>query len=289
MKTSRTKTLLPPVIDSPPLNGITGPLPQIAGTGVPGYTVTVINVDNPGSPLNTAPVDTSGRWSMRPVTPFGQGLVTITASQSDGNVDSGPGDLRSFNVVQLSSAPAFMLPESGSTVGPATLLLGTGVPNALVEVWAVTPTEMHLGNGYAGQNGRWLFNAAVPLPAGLVGIRARQTLDGSTSPWSSTRQLNVNPNPVIPAPQIDLPKEGAQTGPMPELRGQGSAGLQIDLFDLQTDTLLATTQTNGAGAWFAQPREPLRPGRQMISVKQREGNDISDWALLRTFEVPQPE
>lgn len=72
----------PAIIDTPEKNAITGPNPTIAGTGVVGATVVLLQVNYPDTWLASAVVGGDGRWSVRIPTPLPARMFTLTGFQT---------------------------------------------------------------------------------------------------------------------------------------------------------------------------------------------------------------
>ncbi|MFJ2462810.1 hypothetical protein [Pseudomonas sp. NPDC087615] len=182
-------------------------------------------------------------------------------------------------------APVITYPAADAETGPATLLLGIGVPGAFVEVWDIEHTQLH-GKGSVNANGRWAFSFSGDLAQGPHRIHARQTFNDETSPWTDIRLFNVLLQPDVNAPAIGTPLEGEQTDNAAVLSGDvRQPGGIVDIIDLDANLWIASATVEGDLSWQAQASSPLSAGPHRISAIHRVAGKVSDWARIRTFSV----
>lgn len=274
----------PPVISTPEQNADTDTLPLIAGSGVPGCIVTVAQVTDVETILNSAPVGDEGKWSLRPRFELAEGSVQISAWQNDG-VDDSEQVHGFFHVVKVQPPPPqFVKPVADYTAGPATLLQGVGYPNAFVQVWNLAQTQL-MGEGHVAESGRWVFSVRENLSEGLYKIQARQTYLGQTSEWTEPRTFHVEQLPVD-APVIVSPSEGEEVGSHPVFSGKGQQpGYSVSVIDLATNNLIAFGLVQDDGEWSLPSSVALPEGLNKVCALQRNGIETSDWALVRSFIV----
>lgn len=182
-------------------------------------------------------------------------------------------------------APTIIFPEEGGHTGPVTLMLGDGMPNAMVQVWDSTHTDL-LGGGQVSADGRWAFTINGAQPQGSHGIQARQTLAGVTSDWSEVRQYNVKLRPDIDVPVVLEPREGEPADAVPEFSGEvtQAAGF-VSIFNLDTGMEIARADVDNDRRWYTQVTQPLVAGQYRTSAVHNVEGKVSDWGRVRTFTV----
>jgi hypothetical protein len=185
---------------------------------------------------------------------------------------------------QTLPAPGNILPADQAEVGPRTIFSGTGAPGALVQVQDSQRQQLY-GEVYVNKNARWVVSASSVMSAGNYQIQSRQILNNETSTWSASRSITVVPI-NIEAPEIEEPRELEQTGPSLFFSGKAykNSGT-VDLVDMIANRLLVSAPVQSNGTWRTQTLLQLPAGEHQISALHRDANDISDWALLRTFSV----
>ncbi|WP_454562601.1 hypothetical protein [Pseudomonas sp. AIG] len=181
--------------------------------------------------------------------------------------------------------PTITFPEDGSTTGPATLLLGSGIPGARVQVWNSEHTYS-LGAGEVSANGRWAFSIYTAQSQGEHGIQAQQTLEGVASDWSEVRRYTVRLRPDIDAPVIFEPKEGAQVGASLVFSGDVTqANGFVNIFNLDTGLEIVRAKVESNRLWETQVTQHLPAGQYRISAIHNIAGKVSDWCRVRSFTV----
>ncbi|MFI8222832.1 hypothetical protein [Pseudomonas sp. NPDC085632] len=181
--------------------------------------------------------------------------------------------------------PTITLPEEGSTTGVATLLLGSGIPDALVQVWSIEYGNA-LGGGKVSANGRWAFSIGGAQSTGEQGIHARQTWEGVPSEWSAERRYTVVLRPEINVPVVFEPEEGEQVNTLPFFSGDVTqAEGFVNIIDLDTNKVIAKADVDTLKRWRAQVTKPLAPGLHRTSAIHNIDGKVSDWGRVRTFTV----
>ncbi|WP_426752650.1 Ig-like domain-containing protein [Myxococcus sp. Y35] len=173
-----------PDIDAP-ANGVSVPTqqPVISGTAQPGTLVTV-TVD--GNVVGTTPVDGNGDWTFTPTVALDQGphTVTVTATDTAGNV-SEPSEPTTFTVdTVVPEAPAISAPGDGDAIATATPVFeGTTEPYAQV---TVTVDGEVVGTVTADGDGNWSLPSPDTLDEGPHTVEATATdAAGNTSEATS--------------------------------------------------------------------------------------------------------
>ncbi|MFJ5238157.1 hypothetical protein ACIP86_15710 [Pseudomonas neuropathica] len=182
-------------------------------------------------------------------------------------------------------APYMTYPEQGETRKPSTLLLGSGIPEADVEVWSSDETQLH-GKGKINKNGRWAFSVSGDLAVGLHVIKARQTYNDVESSWSEDRSFAVDLKSGLDVPAIAEPREGEALGQPVIIKGDvQQPGGMVDILDLDRDLWIAYAVVDAKGHWATEKPVSFSLGEHRISAIQRVSGKKSDWARVRTFTV----
>ncbi|WP_435035316.1 hypothetical protein [Pseudomonas neuropathica] len=180
--------------------------------------------------------------------------------------------------------PTITFPEEGKETGVATLFLGSGTPEALVQVWNIEETYS-LGGGKVSANGRWAFSFSGAQYPGEHGIKAPQEVKGEMSDWSDVRSYTVVLRPEIEVPVVFEPKEGAQVNTTPFFSGNVTKiGGFVSIFNLDTGKEIAQAKVDNL-RWSAQVTEPLPLGLCRTSAIHNIVGTVSDWSRVRTFTV----
>ncbi|PTT29408.1 hypothetical protein [Pseudomonas sp. HMWF021] len=182
-------------------------------------------------------------------------------------------------------APYMIYPEPGEIRKPSTLLLGSGIPEADVEVWSSDETQLH-GKGRINKNGRWAFSVSGDLAAGPHVIKARQTFNEVESSWSEHRSFDVDLEAGLDVPAISEPREGESLDQPVIFKGDArQPGGMVDILDLDRDLWIAYAVVDTEGHWVTETPVSFSLGEHRISAIQRVNGKKSDWARMRTFTV----
>lgn len=183
------------------------------------------------------------------------------------------------------AAPFIAYPERNKVVGPATLFLGSGIPEATVEVWSSDGKQLH-AHGKINQNGRWALSASGDLSPGPSVIKARQTYENIDSVWSDDRAFKVEVEAGDKVPAIAEPREGQELDKAVTLKGDVSAphGM-VDLFDLIQQKWITYAPVDQKGQWTTDQAVVFSAGKQQVSAIHRIDGQVLDWARVRTFTV----
>lgn len=178
-----------PVITSPTEGEFTDEFPTIAGTGVPGATVTVTEG---GTVIGTAVVADDGTWSLVPTDPLAPGEHTIEATQEINGLVSAASDPVSFIVdTTAPAAPIITSPAGGEETGDTTpTVTGEGEPGATVEV---SVDGESVGTAVVADDGTWSLVPNSELSCGEHEVTATQTdAAGNTSESSDPVVFTIN-------------------------------------------------------------------------------------------------
>ncbi|WP_174823823.1 hypothetical protein [Pseudomonas moraviensis] len=170
------------------------------------------------------------------------------------------------HISQPVPAPIIAYPAEASTTGPATLLLGSGIPDALVQVWNIENTDL-LGAGQISANGRWAFSINGVQAQGQQKIHAHQTYAGTTSEWSDERGYEVRLRPEIDVPVVVEPIEGAQVDTPLMFSGDVTRAKGfVSIFDLDTGLEIARAAVESDRKWQTPAAHSLAVGQYRISA-----------------------
>jgi len=208
----------------------TGPEVAFAGSGVPGSTVTVSN----GTSSATATVDGAGNF--RGTLMLAYGPHTLSATQSNGGLDSAPSN--SVRAQVRPAAPKLTLPvDNSDTTGPEVAFAGTGIPGFTVTVSSGTSSATATVDG-AGN-----FRGTVTLAYGTPTLSATQSNGGFTSPPSNSVTAQVRPA----APMLEQPTDGFDTDTSTvAVLGKGIPGATVTV---SNGTFSTPTPVNAAGSF----------------------------------------
>ena len=250
--------LAAPVIDTVSVPDASGW--DIAGTGVPGATLTVTPTS--GAPVSTT-VQPDGSWAVAlPLTAVGP----ISATQAFGPVVSDP------DTAPLPGLPAVTVDPVGVPDASGWDVEGTGVPGATV---TVTPATGSPVTAIVQPDGTW--SAAVPLSAtGPVDV-AQAFGPVASAPVSAT----LPAIPPTPEPTVD-----SVTGPDAsgwDIEGSGEPGATITISDQAGTPVTTTVQPDGT--WSA--ALPLSTDGP-VEVTQTVGASTSDPVPATLPELAAP-
>jgi LPXTG-motif cell wall-anchored protein len=263
-----------PVIEQPTSGSTTAdPTPVIAGTGVPGATVTVTDQDD--TELGTAVVGDDGSWALTSI-PLDDGTYTITAVQAVEDGDDSPESNSVIFTVEtegdgdpaLPPAPVITAPEDGSVTDDSTpTISGTGEPGNTV---TVTDEEgAVLGSAEVDPDGSWQV-VAPELPDGDHTITATQTdADGNTSEESAPVDFTIDTD-TPDAPVITDPDDQSLTNDnTPTISGTGEPGATITVSIDGDDA--GTTVVEPDGSWNFTFPDPIGDGDHAVGATQTDG------------------
>jgi len=255
--------LTPPVITTPTDGATTSETPTIAGTGIPGATVTVTEG---GTTVGTALVAADGSWTLVPPTPLSVGDHTIIATQALADAASGPSNEVTFTVEDLTApaAPVITAPADGSTTNDSTpSVTGRAEPGSTVTV--TDGDGLVLGSAVADANGDWAFDS-VALADGTYTITATATdAAGNVSPADSVR-FTVDTS--VEPPLVTEPADGGTiTDRTPTISGTGEPGATVEVtIDGQ---VVGTAVIGDDGTWSLAVDDALACGAHTLRATQR--------------------
>ncbi len=296
---------LAPVSDSGAVgDGVTNvTIPTITGSGIPGNTITLYDG---AAPVGSATVGATGTWSATPAALLGDGLHTLTATQT-----SPGGDVSQASpVLGLTIDTATPAPPSTPALAPGSDSGTTGDAITNVATPAIT------GSGSAGDTvtlydhgtpvgsatvqptGAWSIVPLAALGDGVHSLTATQTspagnASAASAPLGLTIDTAIPGQPAQPvlAPASDSGASGDDLTNIarPTITGSGVAGDTITLYDGARTVGSGLVGANGD--WSITPAAPLSDGAHSLTVKQSSpaGNVSQASAALRlTIDTAPP-
>lgn len=179
-----------PVITGPQMNEQVEVQPQISGTGMPGARVDVYKHNNLTQVQASAIVNAQGMWSLRlPV--LADGPYQMVARQFiDGQFSVYCAPI-SVTVTTTISPLVVLSPQNNAQVSPRSLIRGTALPGATVNLRKSGDRHTDYGTGVADAQGHWAIVTRV-LPVGLFVLNGNVTKTGTASDWMPVNvQLRV--------------------------------------------------------------------------------------------------
>jgi RNA polymerase sigma factor (sigma-70 family) len=202
-----------PTITSVDTGGDGRYLPIVAGTGIPGASVTITG----GSAPVTVTVGDDGRWISPVIQGFRAGANSISVTQSIGGVSSLEPAESSFDLI----APSVRLQSTGGPVSDGFVFIARGVPGATVSMLAdfgpwLDGISLDADGSYDSAIYTWLgHNSADTISIRYQskdGSRIGLQIDVPFSAPGAAAQLARPGAPVTPE-QNSVPQIGQQTTP----------------------------------------------------------------------------
>uniref|UniRef100_UPI00056B4E45 Ig-like domain-containing protein n=1 Tax=Chania multitudinisentens TaxID=1639108 RepID=UPI00056B4E45 len=271
--------------------------PTIKGTGAEvGNTITVYNGN---TVIGTATVQADGTWSLKPTLPLADGLVTLTAKETDlvGNTTVASPEYAITVITVPPQAPTItsvednVEPHTGAlqkgdiTNDNTPTLKGTALPGGIVTVF---DNGTAIGSTTADNNGAWSFTPGTPLGEGNHNLTASVTDSiGQVSP--TTGEFGIVVDTLPPAPVTDLvvtDDAGSVQGPLtagsttddntPTFSGKAEAGSVVTVLD--NGKVIGSTTVDTNGNWSLTPSTPLANGAHdfTTTVTDKAGNTSAE-------------
>lgn len=246
-----------PVIAEPLAEGST----LVGGTGVPGA---LLDVQVNGQAAGMGIVEANGQFGV-PVPTLAAGAI-VQAIQTLNGIASMPS--ASVTVLPLPPAPVLKAP----LVEDMTIIMGTGVPDAKVEIFINT---IFASQGIVQMDGT--FAVTIPPLVGGQEITAKQTVAGVTS------------NPSQPITVVQTPAPPVITTPVvagsSSVAGAGQEGATVEVF--LDSTSIGTGAVNAMGLWNITLGSPLIAGQE-VQARQTINGVISALSDPVTVIAPPP-
>jgi hypothetical protein len=251
-----------PVVGPVSLGGTTNDVaPLITGTTDPGALVTVYDG---ASPIGTVIADGGGNWSFTPGTPLVDGAHSLSATATEGGLESQNSAPIAFTVDTVAPPLPTIAPSNGTT------LTGTAEANASVLLDLDNDGTSDVIVAASG-TGAWAYTPPTPpADATVVTAQARDAA-GNLSPIATATIDRAAPaTPTITSANDDaapvigpVANGGATNDTTPTLGGAAEAGATVSVFD--GATLLGTTVATGGGTWSF-TSSALVPGSHSFTV-----------------------
>ncbi|MHA7845482.1 Ig-like domain-containing protein [Serratia sp. D1N4] len=271
--------------------------PTLNGTGAEvGNTITVYNGT---TVIGTATVQDDGTWSLKPTLPLADGLVTLTAKETDsvGNTTVASPEYGFTVITQAPAAPVIGSVEDNAEPHTGALqkgdvtndntptLKGTALPGGTVTVFDGTTV---LGTTTVDTNGNWSFTPSTPLSEGNHNLTA-SVMDsiGQVSPTTGDFGIVIDTLPPAPATGLVVTDDfGAVQGPLtaggttddntPTFSGKAEAGSVVTVLD--KGQAIGSTTADDKGNWTLTPSTPLTNGEHdfTTTVTDKAGNTSAE-------------
>jgi hypothetical protein len=273
-----TAAVAAPVINIPASLSEVSKVPVIAGSGVPGATLTVVKSYDPARVLARTTVDAQGQWRALINEPLPSGKYSFSARQTVGTRTSAWGNNHSL-VIGEWVLGALVVNPVADKLSQTPVVSGEGTPGAVVQVVKSHNPAARLGQGTVDEYGRW----AVRLDRMAIGshsIAARQVLGGVTSGWSANYKIEVVQveRPIIESAVSEAVSEATVSG----TATPGSAVIVVVANNPQN--MLGHSIADISGRWRLD-LDALPSGRLSISAKAYDNRNTSAWSSNKTFEV----
>lgn len=253
----------PPPVITTPVDGamLTNRSPPIGGTASPGVTVTV---RLSGAVLGTTTATPQGTWSLTPPSPLAPGTYSVnaTATNAAGNV-SAPSNTVIFTIAAGTTAtPTVTAPADGSATNDNTPdVEGQATPGASVTVLI---DGQEVGTVTADGAGRWRFTVTTPLAEGPHDVRARQTVNGTTSADSASNRFIVD----TAGPPTTLRVDPADTAEGSRVTASGVTEPNARVAVFVNEQEVGTVVADGAGLWsLVLPSSSLPVGAHRLDAQ----------------------
>lgn len=233
----------PPVITTPRDGAMLSTRsPPIGGTASPNVTITVkLN----GMVVGTTMSNAQGQWSFTPSTPLMPGTYTAvaTATNVTGNVSANSNTVVFTIAAGMTDAPTVTVPANGALTKDNTPdVQGTATPGATV---TVIIDGQDVGTTTADGTGAWAFSTTTPLAEGPHDVRARQSVNGTTSGDSASNRFTVD----TMGPPTTLKVDPTDTFEGTRVTATGVTEPNATITVFVNDTAVGTTMADGAGLW----------------------------------------
>lgn len=239
-----------PVVNQVSNGGVTNDAnPFISGTADAGALVTIYDGMNA---IGTTTADGAGNWSFSPPTPLTEGAHSISATATEGGLESQNTAPIGFTVDTIAPLAPTVAPSNG------TILTGAAEANSTV-ILDLNNDGIGDVTVQASGTGTWSYTPPAPLADGTVVVVRSQDAAGNLSPLGTTTIDRAAPaTPTITSAADDsapitgpVASGGATNDTTPTLSGAAEAGSTISVFN--GATLLGTTITTGGGSWSFTP------------------------------------
>jgi hypothetical protein len=253
--------------------------PTISGTGAEaGNTITVYNGT---TVIGTATVQADGTWSLKPTLPLADGLVTLTAKETDsvGNTTV-PSPEYAITVVTVAPNPPVITsvednaePHTGAlqkgdvTNDNTPTLNGTALAGGTVTVF---DNGVAIGSTVANSNGAWTFTPETALKDGNHNLTASVTDSiGQTSPTTGGFGIVIDTAPPAPVTGLTVTDDvGAEQGALtsgattddntPTFSGKAEGGSTVTILD--NGKAIGSVMADSNGNWTFTPGTALENG-----------------------------
>ncbi|CAN7196984.1 Ig-like domain-containing protein [Caballeronia sp. LjRoot31] len=257
--------------------------PHISGTGTAGN---IVKVYDGATPIGSAVVDVTGKWTFTPSTDMASGTHTITATQTNAAGTTGAASAAiAFTFTPVATVPVITLlheyngsvdvksvPSGSTTPYTGNVIYGTAHYGDTISVYDGASL---LGSVGVSVDGSWWIGSGITWASGVHTITATaKTSGGVTSTVSNTFTFTVNTStPATPAAPTftddsgnAIAAGGATADPHPHINGKGTAGDIITVSD--NGAVIGSTTVANDGTWSFTPSTDMAAGNNSITVTE---------------------
>ncbi|WP_213768508.1 Ig-like domain-containing protein [Caballeronia sp. dw_19] len=255
--------------------------PHISGTGTAGN---IVNVYDGATPIGSAVVDVTGKWTFTPSTDMASGTHSITATQTNAAGTTGAASAAiAFTFTPVATVPVITLlheynglndvksvPSGSTTPYTGNVIYGTAHYGDTISVYDGAKL---LGSVGVSIDGSWWIGSGITWASGVHTITATaKTTTGLTSTVSNTFTFTVNTStPATPAAPTMTDDSGhaiaagsSTADPHPHIAGTGTAGDIITVYD--NSAIIGSTTIGKDGTWSFTPSTDMANGSNSITV-----------------------
>ena len=288
-------TVLAPTIEAlPPTSNQT---PTITGAGEPGATVTIsadVDLDGSGSTetlIGSSIVDSNGMWSVVSTETLPEGVVSLSAIQTDeaGNVSGATAS--SVEIDLTVNVPTINLLAVTNDRTPT--ITGTGEAGATVTLLADTDADgngadVQIGQAVVQGNGTWsITSSATFAENATIALSATQTDEAGATSNAVVSSIEIDTSVLAPA----INPSAVTNDQTPEITGTGEPGATVTLLaDTDADGTGADVQigqavVQGDGTWSVASNETLPEGVIALSATQADEAGSVSVAAASSIEI----
>jgi hypothetical protein len=256
--------------------------PHISGTGTAGN---IVKVYDGSTPIGSAVVDVTGKWTFTPSTDMASGTHTITATQTNAAGTTGAASAAiAFTFTPVAGAPVITnvldtvgtsptlvsIPSGGATSGNQPTISGTGVVGDTVYIFQ---NGAGCGSATVDVTGHWSVKVPAAMTDGAHIMTATQFASGqaqsvASNSWTITINTTTPATPAAPTLTDDsghaIAAGSTTADAHPHIAGKGTMGDIIKVYD--NGTVIGSTTVAGDGTWSFTPSPDLSNGSNSITV-----------------------
>ncbi|CAN7196949.1 Ig-like domain-containing protein [Caballeronia sp. LjRoot31] len=256
--------------------------PHISGTGTAGN---IVKVYDGATPIGSAVVDGTGKWTFTPSTDMASGPHSISATQTNAAGTTGAASAAiAFTFTPVAGAPVITnvldtvgtsptlvsIPSGGATSGNQPTISGTGVVGDTVYIFQ---NGAGCGSTTVDTTGHWSVKVPAAMTDGAHIMTATQFASGqaqsvASNSWTITINTTTPATPAAPTLTDDsghaIAAGSTTADAHPHIAGKGTTGDIIKVYD--NGVVIGSTTVAGDGTWSFTPSPDLSNGSNSITV-----------------------